>query len=116
MSKYVLALILMKNIQYSNISSGQYAGVSQYIKTCYITVKHNHLNWVFVCDVCMDDTILYIYANQEVSFCENMAIQVELYICAFYTISTRFSHKYRFGRENGTTQQWLVVDSITIVF
>ena len=38
MSKYVLALILMKYIQYSNISSGQYAGVSQYIKTCYITL------------------------------------------------------------------------------
>ena len=30
-------------------------------------------------------------------------------------LSTRFSHKYRFGRENGTTKQWLVVDSITIV-
>ena len=29
--------------------------------------------------------ILYIYANQEVSLCGNMAIQVELYICAFYT-------------------------------
>ena len=60
--------------------------------------------------------ILYIYANQEVSLCGNMAIQVELYICAFFTRINQIQSQYRFGRENGTTQQWLVVDSITIVF